>query len=100
CGPGLLILDAMMLGVPHSKARERMEESLDIIVRLLDGQTVNHESDWITLREARLHLLPYTRPRPPMAVASAVTPNGASLAGRYGLGMLCVTASQYAGYDV
>lgn len=100
CGPGLLILDAMMLGVPHKKARERMEESLDIILRLFAGETVNHESEWITLRNARLHLLPYSRPRPHVAVASAVTPNGAYLAGRYGLGMLCVTASMYAGYDV
>ena len=100
CGPGLLILDAMMLGVPPKKSRERMEESLEIILRLLAGETVNHESEWITLRDARLHLLPYTRPRPHVAVASAVTPNGAYLAGRYGLGMLCVTASLFAGYDV
>jgi limonene 1,2-monooxygenase len=34
-----------------------------------------------------------------MAVTSTVTPNGATLAGRYGLGMLCVAAGTIAGAD-
>jgi len=33
-------------------------------------------------------------------VASTFTPSGGKLAGRYGLGMLCVAATQAAGYDV
>ena len=35
-----------------------------------------------------------------MAVASAITPSGGKLAGKHGLGMLCVAASSPAGYDV
>jgi limonene 1,2-monooxygenase len=77
-----------------------MIESLEIILRLFDGETVTHQSDWITLEGAHTNLKPYTRPRPPVAVASAVTPTGARLAGKHGLGMLCLAASVFAAYDV
>ncbi|MEK9661812.1 MAG: LLM class flavin-dependent oxidoreductase, partial [Alphaproteobacteria bacterium] len=74
--------------------------SHDELQKLTPGETVTHESDWITLRNAHANLKPYTRPRPPVAVASAVTPTGAKLAGRHGLGLLCLAASVFAGYDV
>ena len=48
------------------------------------------------LRRARTHLLPYTHPHPEVAVASAITPSGGMLAGRLGLGMLCVAATETA----
>ncbi|HTR62340.1 MAG TPA: LLM class flavin-dependent oxidoreductase [Candidatus Binataceae bacterium] len=99
-GPGLLPSDAEMLGVPVPKQRDRMAESLDVILRLLAGDIVTEQTEWYTLKEARCQLLPYTRPRPEFAVASTFTPSGGKLAGRYGLGMLCVAASQQGGYDV
>ena len=99
-GPGLLPSDAEMLGVPVVKQRDRMAESLDVILRLLAGEVVTERTEWYTLNEARCQLLPYTRPRPEFAVASTFTPSGGTLAGRYGIGMLCVAASQQAGYDV
>jgi limonene 1,2-monooxygenase len=79
--------------------RDRMAESLDVILRLLQGETVTETTDWYSLHEARLHLLPYTRPHPEIAVASAVTPSGGRLAGKYDLGMLCVAAGERAGFD-
>jgi limonene 1,2-monooxygenase len=99
-GPGLLPSDAEMLGVPVPKQRDRMAESLDVILRLLAGEVVTESTEWYTLKEARCQLLPYTRPRPEFAVASTFTPSGGKLAGRYDAGMLCVAASQQAGYDV
>jgi limonene 1,2-monooxygenase len=51
------------------------------------------------MRDARTHLLPFTQPHPEVCVASAVTPSGGRLAGRYGLGMLCVAAGERAGFD-
>jgi limonene 1,2-monooxygenase len=89
-----------MLGIDPDTQRHRMQESLEIILRLFAGETITCESDWFTMREARLHLKPYTLPRPHVAVASAMTPFGANLAGTHGLGMLCVAASNPAGYDV
>ncbi len=99
-GPGLLPSDAEMLGVPVPKQRDRMSESLDVIMRLLAGEVITEKSEWYTLKEARCQLLPYTRPRPEFAVASTFTPSGGKLAGRYGIGMLCVAASQAGAYDV
>ena len=99
-GPGQLQADARMLGIDANTQRDRMTESLEIILRLLDGETVTHKSDWLTLENAHVNLKPYTRPRPHVAVASAVTPTGAVLAGKHGLGIICLAASVFAGYDV
>ncbi|MGE0253589.1 MAG: LLM class flavin-dependent oxidoreductase [Alphaproteobacteria bacterium] len=99
-GPGQLQADARMLGIDANTQRDRMVESLEIILRLLDGETVTHKSDWVTLENAHVNLKPYTRPRPHIAVASAVTPTGAVLAGKHGLGIICLAASVFAGYDV
>ena len=98
-GPGLLASDALMMGVEPETTRDRMEESLDVILRLFNGEVVNEQTDWYTLRDARTHLRPYTHPHMEVCVASAVTPSGGRLAGRYDLGMLCVAAGVQAGFD-
>jgi limonene 1,2-monooxygenase len=99
-GPGLLTSDAMMLGIEPMQQRDRMVEALDLILRLFKGETVTEETEWYTLRGAKVHLLPYTRPHPEIAVASTVTPSGGRAAGKYGLSMLCVAATQADGFDV
>jgi limonene 1,2-monooxygenase len=98
-GPGLLPSDAMMLGIDPETQRDRMADAIDIITRLLDGEVITQDSEWYKLRDARLHLRPYSKPRPHLAIASAVTPYGGKLAGRYDLGMLCVMAGSPNGYD-
>ncbi|MEI9850413.1 MAG: LLM class flavin-dependent oxidoreductase [Sphingomonas sp.] len=97
-GPGLLNSDAQMMGIEAATQRDRMGEALDVILRLLDGETVTRHSDWFTLNNARVQLGPYKGRRPHIAVTSTITPNGAVLAGQYGLGMLCVAAASQAGY--
>jgi limonene 1,2-monooxygenase len=98
-GPGLLASDALMMGIEPEATRDRLQQGLDVILRLLDGETVTEQGAWYTLRDARTHLRPYTSPYPEVCVASAVTPSGGRLAGRYGLGMLCVAAGDRAGFD-
>jgi limonene 1,2-monooxygenase len=98
-GPGLLASDALMLGIEPEATRERLGEGLDVILRLLRGEVVTEKTEWFTLQEARLHLLPFTKPHPEVAITSAVTPSGGRLAGKYGLGMLCVAAGEGAGFD-
>ncbi|MDB5579675.1 MAG: luciferase-like protein [Bradyrhizobium sp.] len=98
-GPGLLASDATMLGIAPAKQRDRMEEALDVILRLFDGEVVTEKTEWYDLQAARVHLLPYSRPRPEISVASAMTPSGGRLAGKYGLGLLCVAAASSQGYD-
>src|SRR4051794_38841672 len=74
CGPGALVSDAWMMGIDAGDQRRRMDESLGVIMRLLAGEIVTLKTDWFELREARLHLAPYTYPRFPVAVASSTTP--------------------------
>src|SRR3954466_12918138 len=57
-GPGALVSDAWMMGIEPNTQRERMRESLDAILALLHGEVVTRETDWFTLRDARLSLLP------------------------------------------
>ena len=99
-GPGLLPTDASMLGIDIKSQRDMMVEALEVILPLLRGEEVTHKSSWFNLNRARAHLLPYTYPHPEVAVASAITPSGGMLAGRLGLGMLCVAATETAGFDV
>lgn len=99
-GPGLLVSDARMLGIAPDTQRERMNEALEVILRLLGGEIVTHKADWFELYEARLQMSPYTLPRPHIAVASSVTPSGGKLAGRFGLGLLGVAAASAKGFGM
>ena len=98
-GPGLLASDAIMMGIDPMTQRDRMAESLDAILRLFRGEIVTEKTDWYTMEGTRLHLLPYTKPYPEVAVVSAVTPSGGRLAGKYDLSMICVAATNPFGYD-
>lgn len=89
-GPGSLVHDAKKIGIDPSDQRRMMNESLDVIVDLLDGKTITRKNDWFDLRDARLQLPPYTRPRMEMAVAASRSPAGALAAGRHGIGMLSI----------
>lgn len=87
-GPGALPSDAVQMGIDARQSRRMMEEAVDVIIPLLEGQRVSAETDWFTLKDARLQHASYTRPHMEMAVTSVRSPAGALLAGRYGLGML------------
>jgi limonene 1,2-monooxygenase len=93
CGPGALTSDAYMLGIEPSTQRPRMLEALEAITRLLACQEpVTMKTDWFELREARLHLAPYSDPCFDIAVASTITPFGMIAAGTHGLGVLSIGA--------
>ncbi|HXE16918.1 MAG TPA: LLM class flavin-dependent oxidoreductase [Stellaceae bacterium] len=98
-GPGLLPSDAIMLGIDPEVQRDRMIDGIDIIARLFNGEVITKTTDWYELHNARLHLQPYTKPRPYMAIASSATPNGGKIAGRHGMGMISVAAGARDGYD-
>src|SRR6476659_5180938 len=91
CGPGALPSDAFMMGIDPQRQREMMEESLEAILALLDGsEPVTRETDWFTLKDARLQLRPYTHPRFEVCVAAQVSPSGPRAAGRFGCGLLSI----------
>ncbi len=101
CGPGALPSDAFMMGIDPNRQREMMEESLEAILALLDGEgPVTRETDWFTFRDARLQLRPYTHPRFEVCVAAQVSPAGPRAAGRFGCGLLSIGATSSGGFDV
>ena len=95
-GPGALISDSMMIGIDPVQNRAKMNESLGVIVRLLDGEVVSHYADWFTLHEAQLQMLPMNGSMP-IAVASTTSPSGMVCAGTYGAGVLSLGAGLIGG---
>src|SRR3989442_13121129 len=88
CCSGELVSEAYMLGIEPVTHRPRMDEALDAIMLLLRcEEPVTMKTDWFELRQARLHLAPYTEPCFPIAVASVMTPAGVVAAGRHGPGV-------------
>jgi len=98
-GPGQLPSDAFMMGIDPRDQRDMMIESAEVIVPLLRGETVTHKADWFRLEDARLQLLPFNPDGIEVGVASTVSPTGATLAGRLGLSLLSVAASDPRGFD-
>lgn len=89
-----------MIGLSMAQTRELMEQSLDVIMRLLTTEEpINFRNDRWDLRDARLHLRPYSNPLFDVAVAAVASPTGPKLAGRHGVGMLSVGATTAAGFD-
>lgn len=97
-GPGQLTQDAQMLGIDPQLLRPRMEEALEIILRLFAGERVTHESDWITLRDAELQILPYSNFE--IALTAIISPNGPKLAGRHGTSLLSLGSTSPAVVEI
>jgi limonene 1,2-monooxygenase len=99
CGPGALVSDAYMMGIDPKDQRRRMNESLGAIMRLLRGETVSMQTDWFTLREARLQMANFTVPHLPVSVATSFTPSGAMAAGEHGTGLLSVAGADHEAFE-
>src|SRR6202012_657925 len=89
-GPGSLVYDAVKMGLKAEDQRRKLDESLDVIMELMQGRMVTRKTDWFDLVEARLQFKSYSQPMMEMAVASARSPTGALSAGRHGVGMLAM----------
>jgi limonene 1,2-monooxygenase len=96
-GPGALPSDAHTLGIDPMLQRDRQDEAIGVIRRLLRGEErFSYQSDWFTLNDARLQLLPLQEDLP-FAVASMISPSGMTLAGKYGIGVLSIGSMSTAG---
>jgi limonene 1,2-monooxygenase len=88
-GPGALASDAHTLGVDPMVLRDRQDEAITIIRRLFRGERVTARSEWFTLQDAALQLLPLQE-EIPFAVASQISPSGMTLAGKHGIGIISI----------
>ena len=94
-GPGALVHDAAKIGIKAADQRDRMNESLDVIVELMAGKSVTRKTDWFDLTAAQLQLPSYSQPGMEMAVACARSPVGAVASGRHGIGMLSIGGTSH-----
>ena len=99
-GPGSLPTDGAMIGLSQTETRGLMEESLNVIMRLLTTEEpVTFQNGRWDLHGARLHLRPYSNPLFDITVAAVASPTGPRLAGRHGIGLLSIGATTAAGFD-
>lgn len=76
--------DLAVFGLSAAEAGERMQQSLDVMLRLLAGEgPVSEKTDWFELHDAALQMRPFSQPHMPFAVASA-DPRNVALMGRLG----------------
>lgn len=99
-GPGALPIDASQLGIDPSQTRRMMEQAVEVLVPLLEGERVSADTGWFRLDDAALHIAPFTRPRMEMAVTAVRSPAGAVLAGRFGLGTLSLGGASNDALDI
>jgi coenzyme F420-dependent glucose-6-phosphate dehydrogenase len=78
---------------PVAEQVERMDESLELIHALFEGQTVSYEGKHFSTKAAKLHSLPERRP--PIYV-SAFGPKAAGVAARWGDGLLTLADPEQA----
>jgi limonene 1,2-monooxygenase len=88
-GPGALASDAHTLAIDPMLLRDRQDEAIGVIRRLFRGERVTAKSDWFTLQDAALQLLPLQEDMP-FAVASQISPSGMTLAGKHGIGVISI----------
>ncbi len=100
-GPGALPSDAAMIGLDMPQTRELLEDAVDIITHLLSSEEpISFDNGRWTLKDARLHLRPYSNLADTITIAAVASPAGPRLAGRYGHGLLSVGATTAAGFDL
>jgi limonene 1,2-monooxygenase len=90
-----------MMGIDPVEQRRMMQESLEAILALFragPAERIDRHSDWFTLRDAQLHIRPYTWPYPEISTAAMISPSGPRLAGQLGTSLLSLSMSVPGGY--
>ena len=68
------------------------------LLRAAPDERVDRHSDWFMLREAQLHIRPYTWPYPEISTAAMISPSGPRLAGALGTSLLSLSMSVPGGF--
>ena len=88
-GPGALPSDAHTIGIDPMVLRSRQDEAIGVIKRLFSGERFSYESEWFTLKDAKLQLRPLQE-KMEFVVASTFTPSGMTLSGKYNTGVISI----------
>ncbi|HXN87064.1 MAG TPA: LLM class flavin-dependent oxidoreductase [Candidatus Binataceae bacterium] len=91
-GPGALPSDAFMLGIDPMTQRDRMDEGLGVILRLLgEDEPFSFKGSFFELNDAALQIRPLQE-KIPVACASTISPSGMKAAGKHGTGVLSIAS--------
>ena len=88
-GPGALPSDAHTIGLDPMLLRSRQDEAIGVIKRLFAGERFSYESEWFTLKDAKLQLRPLQE-NMEFVVASTFTPSGMTMSGKYETGVISI----------
>ena len=88
-GPGALPSDAHTIGIDPMILRSRQDEAIGVIKRLFSGERFSYESEWFTLKDAKLQLRPLQE-KMEFVVASTFTSSGMTLSGKYNTGVISI----------
>lgn len=75
--------------IDGAEKRERFDENLEIVTRLLSGERLTFEGKYNTIDAVQLNVLPLQQPHPPIAVA-ILRKEAAYHVGRKGQNIMCV----------
>lgn len=85
-GPSALPPDIKLFNIPFADLRPMMNESIDIIVKLLESpDPICYEGKFWQLKDMALQLRSYQQPRLPLAIATGGSANALELAAKYGM---------------
>ncbi len=85
-GQGALASDAHTLGIDPMAQRDRQDEASPIIRRRFKGARVTAKSDWLTMGDAALQILPLQEDMPFDGRLAVLALRHDYLAGKYGIG--------------
>jgi limonene 1,2-monooxygenase len=99
-GPGALPTDFILHGLNPELLRPMMNESLEIITKLLESDTpITHEGQFWQIRDMFLQVKPLQRPLP-LAIACGISGNSVEQCGKYGMIPMSASIFSPAGADM
>jgi limonene 1,2-monooxygenase len=96
-GPGAIPVDAAMIGISLEDQRGALEEDFDVLMALLRGESVSHQTSRYNLVEARTQYAPYSDFD--VCVAAIASPTGPRAAAKNGAHLISVGATAAGGFD-
>lgn len=97
-GSGYLKHEFAGFNIPLEEKRQRFDETLLLLRRLLSGERVTHEGKFHTLRDVALNVRPIQQPTPPIFVA-ALAREAAYYIGRQGNRLMAIPYASLAAFD-
>lgn len=99
-GPGALPTDFMLFGLDPQKLRPMMNESLEIITKLLEAdEPLTYDGEFWKIRDMFIQVKPLQRPLP-LAMACGISGNSVEQAGKYGMIPMSASIFSPAGADM